>query len=263
MEDMMDAADPFEMERQLREWSRENVIEKTLLRQQALADAEPLPEGTVDRAIEQIRGADATSCPVTPANEEALRKDIELRLKIDRLMEKIAAQVPPPKYKLVGDFYRKYKERFRTPELVRVKHIVKHVNESATEQQALAAIRDAEQELSGGAAFEDVADRHSDCKGNGGDLGYFPRGEMVPEFDEIVFPMNVGATSPVFRTAFGFHIARLYDRQPARVQDLTEVRDQIEKELHAEKKQRAVEDYLDRLKAKADIRDVVRQVAPA
>ena len=70
-----------------------------------------------------------------------------------------------------------------------------------------------EQELRNGAAFAEVADRYSDCPGSGGDIGWFPRGEMVPEFDEVVFALAPGENSEVFRTRFGFHIVRVLERK--------------------------------------------------
>ncbi|MCP5109272.1 MAG: peptidylprolyl isomerase, partial [bacterium] len=102
----------------------------------------------------------------------------------------------------------------------------------------------------------ELADSISDCPGGGGDLGYFPRGDMVPEFDEVVFAMEPGQTSGIFRTVFGFHIARVYDRKPEGVRRLEEVRDQISASLLKKKQDRALENFLDRLRAKADIRKV-------
>jgi peptidyl-prolyl cis-trans isomerase C len=104
--------------------------------------------------------------------------------------------------------------------------------------------------------FAELANEVSDCKGNGGDLGYFPRGQMVDEFDEVVFAMRPGETSDVFRTPFGFHIARMIDRRPAGARPLPEVKDEIEEMLFRHKLRRAVDDLLDRLQAKADIQNV-------
>ena len=100
----------------------------------------------------------------------------------------------------------------------------------------------------------EVADRHSDCAGNGGDLGWFPRGEMVDEFDAVVFALRVGAISDIFRTPFGFHIATVLERKPAGVRPFKEVETDITAAILNEKRQKAVENFLDRLRARADIR---------
>jgi parvulin-like peptidyl-prolyl isomerase len=79
---------------------------------------------------------------------------------------------------------------------------------------------------------------------------------MVEEFDEVVFSMDVGQVSPVFRTSFGFHIAKLLDKQPARIKPLAEVQGEIKTELHRLKQIRAIESFVDQLRARAEIQDV-------
>src|SRR4030081_2160084 len=79
--------DPIEAEMQLREWSRENVIERVLLRQEAAADPEPLSTEAIEetlRAIQSHPGAQAT-CRTEEGAEE-LRKDVEIRMRVDRLV---------------------------------------------------------------------------------------------------------------------------------------------------------------------------------
>ena len=131
--------------------------------------------------------------------------------------------------------------------MIRASHIVKNVDESTTEEAALEAIRAVQAQITAD-NFAELANEHSDCKGNGGDLGYFPRGQMVDEFDDVVFAMQKpGETSDVFRTPFGFHIARLVDRRPPGVRPLPEVKDEIEELLYRQKMRRAIDELLDRL----------------
>lgn len=77
----------------------------------------------------------------------------------------------------------------------------------AEAQQQIAAIK---QQLDGGADFADLARQHSDCPSGrqGGDLGAFGRGQMVKPFEESAFGMEVGQTSGVVETGFGYHIIR-------------------------------------------------------
>jgi parvulin-like peptidyl-prolyl isomerase len=246
------------MEKRAREWSRENVIERTLLRQEALKDSEPIPSEVIDQALEELKkrhgGADKFS--LTHGDDTELRQDLEARVRLDRLIGKINEKVSAPKRKEIAEHYRKHREQFRVPETIRAAHIVKHVNENRDEPTARAEIEAVMEELRAGASFEQLADKHSDCAGNGGDLGYIPRGQMVEEFDDVVFEMEVGAVSPVFRTAFGFHIAKLLDRQPPRVKPLPEVEEEIHAELLRQKHTRALENFVDRLRAKAEVREV-------
>jgi hypothetical protein len=228
LQEAMAGTDPLEIEMRLREWAKENVIERILLRQ--AARQQPVDDGCV-----------------TPPSDEQLTGN---------LVTKIAASTPPLKPRQALEFYKKNKSRFEGPEEIRARHIVKNVDEQHDEESALAAIQKVEEELEGGADFAEVANLYSDCAGNGGDLGYFPRGEMVPEFEEVLFSMTPGSRSGIFRSPFGFHIALLVDRRPAGLRRFEEVREEIERELMRERQQKALEDYLDRLRAAADVREV-------
>ena len=85
--------DPIEAEKQLREWSRENVIERVLLRQEAAGDPDPISAAAVEETLQSLR-AQAANDP------EELRKDIEIRMRVDRLLEKVTGKVAPPS---IGD----------------------------------------------------------------------------------------------------------------------------------------------------------------
>lgn len=244
--------DPIEAEMQLRDWSRENVIERLLLRQEATADPEPIAAEAIEETLRTLNS------PVTDRSED-FRKDVEIRMRVDRLVERITSKVAPPKHKEVTEYYRKNKEQFRRPELVRAGHIVKNVDESVDEATALAAIQKAQEELKAGANFEELADRCSDCAGNRGELGWVPRGQMVQEFEDVIFSLKENEISDIFRTVFGFHIAKVYEKKPEGVSDFAEVKAAIEKSLHRQKQERAVENYLDRLRAKAVIQEVPRR----
>jgi len=65
-------------------------------------------------------------------------------------------------------------------------------------------------EIEQGGDFAALASKHSDCpsRARGGDLGAFPRGAMVPAFEEAAFGLPVGGTSSVVETPFGYHIIR-------------------------------------------------------
>ncbi len=250
--------DAAEFQKNLWDWSKENVIERVLLRQEAAKDTDSVPEDTVEQALAEIkkgqRGAEQFSLS---RDEDELRRDIEMRVRLDRLIGQVTKNVGPPKNKDVADYYRKNRGEFELPEQVRAAHIVKNVDEKTDGAAALEEIRKAEAEIEEGKAFEEVADQYSDCAGNGGDLGYFARGQMVDEFDAVVFNMEPGSRSPVFRTPFGFHIAKLHDKKPARTRNLQEASEDIKEALLQRKRTKAVENFVDRLKAEADIEEIV------
>ena len=104
-----------------------------------------------------------------------------------------------------------------------------------------------------------MADRASDCAGNRGDLGWVPRGQMVQEFEDVIFAMKENQVSDIFRTVFGFHVAKVYARKPEGFVDFDEVKESIVQALHRQKQERAVENFLDRLKAKAVIQELPKR----
>lgn len=247
------------MDQRAHEWARENVIERMLMRQEALRDAEPIPDDVFENAEEAMykRFGGREKLQESGMTEEAIRAEAEATVKLDRLLGRITARVKAPKNSEVAARYRHQKERWKTGEQVRAAHIVKHVNEQVPEEEARKAIDAAKAELDGGASFEDLADKTSDCPGNGGDLGWFSRGKMVDEFENVVFAMEAGQVSDVFRSVFGFHIAKLHEIRPPTVRPLSEVKGEIEQELKREAENKAVEAFVDKLREKAVIEDAV------
>lgn len=247
--------DPIEAEMQLREWARENVIERMLLKSAALADPDPVPPEIVEKGLEAIKteAVGKAACG-TRTDDGDIREQVELQYRLERLVARAQTNVTAPTPKEISEFYKRNKEQFHTPELIHAAHIVKNINEQQDESSARAGIDAAQSELQAGARFSEVADRYSDCAGNGGDLGWFPRGQMVDEFDEVVFNLPIGAVSEAFRSPFGFHVATVYARKPAGIRSLKEVEADIASHFIQEKRQKALEDYLDQLRSKAEIR---------
>ncbi len=239
------------------EWARENVIEQMLLRQEAIKDKEPLDKESVERNFAEIvkRQGGAEKFAEAGLDADQVRADIEARMKVDRLIATVTARTKQPRPKEMAEYYRRNKDRFRTEEQIRAAHIVKHVEKGVTEAEAKEAADALYERLKGGASFEELADRHSDCPGNGGDLGYFARGKMVREFEDTVFKMRVGETSGVFQTVFGFHIARVLDRRPAGLRPFRAVRDEIRAQILEQRRTKKIEAYVDRLRESAAIED--------
>ena len=84
----------------------------------------------------------------------------------------------------------------------------KSAGASRTKEEALERIQMVAAELVNGLEFADLAAEYSECPSaqDGGSLGAFGRGDMVPEFDEAVFDLEVGDSSGVIETAFGYHL---------------------------------------------------------
>ena len=106
-----------------------------------------------------------------------------------------------------------------------------------------------------GASFESVVDKYTDCSDSGGDLGFVSRGQMVEEFEDVVFNLGEGQISDVFRSRFGFHIAKVYTRNPATMLSLDEVKDQVTEELREQMRSEAIDKFIDGLRSKAKIEE--------
>lgn len=254
------------LEAQLLDWAKENVIEEVLLRQEALKRFSTAPEERVAATLAEIQAqfggeeALAKFQSERPDDYAEMLESVKTKVKIDLLREELTARAAEPKASEVADFYVKNKDQFSTPELVHAMHIVKHTGARGglvqSEGQALNALVEIKREVDAGRSFEEVADAHSDCSGNGGDLGWFPRGQMVESFEEVVFGMQPGEVSGVFKTEFGYHLAKVVDRRPASVRPLTEVREEIAEHLMEQKKARILENFLDQQRARAVIETV-------
>ncbi len=144
------------------------------------------------------------------------------------------------------DYYNAHKDEFMMPERIKASHIL-----VKTEEDAKAVLND----LAAGKSFEDLAkERSQDSSAKkGGDLGYFTKGQMVPEFEEAAWKLEAGQVSGVVKTQFGYHVIKVTDRKPAQQQDLKGVSAKIKNTLLSQKKQEAFNKLIGELKSKASI----------
>jgi len=129
--------------------------------------------------------------------------------------------------------YEDNKEQYSTPEQVRASHILLKTegkDEAAVKKQA----EDLLAKMKAGADFAKLATEYSEDEGSkvkGGDLDFFGKGRMVPEFDKVAFSMKPGEISDLVKSQFGYHIIKVTDKKPATTKTLDEVRAQIEDQI--------------------------------
>ncbi len=142
----------------------------------------------------------------------------------------------------VKKYYDDNMDKFQKGESVNASHILVDSEDKANE--ILAKIN------SGEVSFEDAARENSTCpsKDNGGNLGEFTRGQMVPEFDEAVFSMEVGSVSEPVKTQFGYHLIKLISKSEASTYDFDEIKAQLTDMVNQEKKQNAFQSKINQLK---------------
>jgi peptidyl-prolyl cis-trans isomerase C len=143
-------------------------------------------------------------------------------------------------------YYAAHEADFHEPEKVHAAQIVVKGLDEAKRVQA---------QLRAGKKFADLARRYSlsaDAK-VGGDLGLFPRGQMPPAFDSVVFSLRPGQVSDVVSTEYGYHLFRVNEFKPARKRDFAEVRKLVEARMVKLKQAEAHEAFEKELLAKAKI----------
>ena len=143
----------------------------------------------------------------------------------------------------VREYYDLHKAEFATGETVNASHILVETEEKAKEIY--------EEIASGKKSFEDAAKEYSSCpsKENGGNLGDFGRGQMVPEFDTAVFEMEVGAiTAEPVKTQFGYHLIKLNAKNGPKETPYEEIKDELKAGLLGEKRRKAYESKINQLK---------------
>ena len=176
-----------------------------------------------------------------PAFKEQLAR-LKDNLLANYAAEKVIAAVSVSD-KEARDYYEENKERFNQGETVNASHILVDTEEKALE--LLAKIK------SGEASFEECAKENSSCPSGqqGGSLGDFGRGQMVPEFDTAVFAMEEGEiTETPVKTQFGYHLIKLNKKNPATTPAFEEIASEIKQGLLGEKRQKAYESKINQLK---------------
>jgi len=162
------------------------------------------------------------------------RKIRYVLLDVEAMRAKVV--VPPAD---IEKAYNSSIEQYTTPEQVRASHILLKT-EGKTDADVKAKAEAILKQAKAGADFAELAKKNSEDDSNaknGGDLDYFGRGRMVPEFDQAVFAMQPGQISDLVKTQYGYHIIKLVDKKNAATRSLAEVRQQLTDQLAYERAQ--------------------------
>lgn len=191
--------------------------------------------------------------------EAELRKQIGKNLTIQKFIDtkfKGKAQVTEQEAK---DFYNNNQDKFKQPEMAHARHILitaKETEPKADKDRKRAKLVQIKKQLKDGGNFADLAKQFSDCpsKDRGGDLGFFPRGQMVKPFEQAVFKMMPGDVSDIVETEFGYHLIKLEEKKPAKTVTFDEAKAKITAYLTQEKVTSNIEAFLAEAKGKSTIK---------
>jgi len=186
--------------------------------------------------------------------EVDLRNDLSRNLKIRMLIDKQTPEGDEATDQDVETFYTENSEQFKQPEQVEAAHILIKFGPADTEEQKAekhAKLEDIKKQIDEGADFAELATANSDDVGsaaNGGDLGYFGRGRMIPAFEEVAFALETGEVSDIVETTFGYHLIKVTGHKDAGVVPLEEVKEQVAIFLTNQKQQKVIGEYIQKLR---------------
>ncbi|MEN8141725.1 MAG: peptidylprolyl isomerase [Thermodesulfobacteriota bacterium] len=207
------------------------------------------------------------------ATASGLAKDEGVKQKINELRNRILVEEfitrntgkTKVSDKMVKSYYKEHKAEFSHGEEISAQHILIRLEEGADEKAkkaAMAKIKTIQAKLKKGKDFGELAKEYSDDPGskpNGGALGSFGHGTMVPEFEKVAFATKVGEISAPVQTKFGYHLIKVNEVKKAGTTALAEVQEQIKATISQQKQQEEVEGIISRLKKKYPIEIMAKE----
>ena len=203
-------------------------------------------DGALDKMLEQMN-----------ITEGEFRDSVAESLRMERLLEQRGMELPGEEE--ARKFYEDNKSQFQRKEQVRARHILIKVPSDAADkkwEEAFSKIEKIRAEaVADDADFAKIAKKRSEGPSakRGGDLGYFGKGQMVPEFENTVFGLDKGEVSEPVKTQFGWHIIKLIDKREAGPVPFDKVSDRLTMKLKNEAIQNSVQELVAELRKDAEI----------
>lgn len=254
-----------QLQPRLREQALDSLIAKALLaeaaaEQQVAASPEEIAEARtkIEASLPQGFTIDDVLQQRNVSNEQ-FEKELGEELRINKLLEQRAESVGEITDAELQAYYEENGERFQQPELVTARHILIATDPQDAEDAKAEKKAKAEQvreRLLAGEDFAAVAAAETDDPGSretGGLYGPFPRGQMVPQFDEAAFTQPEGEIGPLVETRFGYHIIKVEKHEQPRAVPLDEVKTNLAAFLRSRKMQGVAQEYIDELRSKAQV----------
>ncbi len=176
----------------------------------------------------------------SPAVKDKL-EELKKRLVVEAYLKKKVEEQATISDVDLKKFYDQNKEKFKTTDQVKASHILVKSDKEAKDLLA---------QIKAGGDFEALAKKYSTdgAAAKGGDLGWFSKGSMIPEFEKVAFAMKENQISDIVKTKFGYHIIRLTGKRPAGERTFDEVKEQIKTSMLPAKQQEVFTKLKDDLK---------------
>jgi peptidyl-prolyl cis-trans isomerase SurA len=157
----------------------------------------------------------------------------------------------------VAKYYEAHKQEFDRPEEVHIREIL--ISTEGKEPPSIPALEKKAQEVlqkaKSGEKFDELATKYSDgpTAKDGGDIGFFPRGKMIKEIEEVAFKLRRGQVSDIIKTKYGLVIIKVEEKHEAGIQKLETASNEIREHLFEAKAQNATQEYMVKLRKQSFI----------
>ncbi len=253
---------------QIRKKVLDNLIGQELLYQDAEKKGITVPDKEITDQLDGIKKQFKDDAEYKNAlkkqgiTEKFLKRDLKMNLTLNKYINKTFK----PQVKITdaedAAFYGSNPQYFSQPEQIRASHILIKVPknaDAATKAAARKKIEEIQKQLKSGKKFSDLARKYSEgpSSKNGGDLGFFGKGQMVKPFEDAAFALKKGEVSNIVETQFGYHLIKLTDRKPAGLVPYDKVKKQIQDHLFQVKLGEVIQKYISTLKTDATIKKFI------
>lgn len=221
------------------------LIERELILGEADRTGVQISPDELDAAMMEMRGsytADGFQQVLQEAGqtEESWKAALKLRLQTIKVSEAVLAPAIKVDEKTLEKYYLGHKEEFRRPAELRARQMLFETREDA--EKIL-------KQLKAGADFAALARKYSlsPDREDGGNLGYFSKGQLPPEFDEVLFRLPVRQFSDPVESPYGIHLFVVERRRRAGLRPYAAVREEIKAKLTQEQEELAFQNWLEEL----------------
>jgi peptidyl-prolyl cis-trans isomerase C len=255
--------------KKLKKEALDQLIEKEVVWQESQRRNIEVKPAEVEAAIEQVVARYKTRedylrrVQNAGFDEKSYAEYLRQELGIKKFLES-GFEVPAVTDEEIHAFYLANPDKFTRPERVRARHVLVRVQQGADEAARTAARKRIEEVLARarkGADFAALAEQYSDdasSNTNGGDLGLFARGRMVPEFEQAVFAMKPGQISDIVESSFGYHVIKFEERDPGGLVPEDQVRERVRKSIGEERRAATIRDGVKALRERAKVEVYVK-----
>uniref|UniRef100_A0A7C5V1G4 peptidylprolyl isomerase n=1 Tax=Caldicellulosiruptor owensensis TaxID=55205 RepID=A0A7C5V1G4_9FIRM len=242
---------------------KEDILDSLILRQIELQQARKrnitltsAEKKAIDQQIEQYKSDSQSSAEFKQylqtigATENDFKDQVIKSQIISKLYDEVTKSQKASDAE-IESYYNSHKSDFVE---VKASHILFKVNDSKEEAAKKKKAEEVLQMIKSGQSFEKLAQKYSEdetTKQKGGDLGYFRKGQMVKEFEDAAFSLNIGEISNLVKTSYGFHIIKVADKKQL---SLNDVKDEIKSKVESQKKDEYYKSLIEKWKKEAKIK---------